>query len=335
MRRLFCALMTLLAPLLVCAQTPTFADVAYAQVGGTTLRLDLYLPAATGTTAPVLVWIHGGGWCSGGRSPLAAYARPLVGQGVAVVAVSYRLTSSVPNCSNSAGSIWPAQIHDLKGAVRWLRANAALYNLDPSRIAVWGQSAGAHVASILALSSGVAELEGNVGGNLGQSSAVLAGIAFFPPTDLLQLGPDFALTPPNRPDLVTPADGPATPHSILIGFGAAGEGIGVLRANLSNPASPWPARVALAQSANPVNFVDAADPPMFLAHGTADITVPINQSRRLRDALVSAGVLHSYREVVGFGHTVLDAASEQAARDWLLSRLDGDRVFADAFEGAP
>lgn len=335
MRRFALAVLVLFAPLLGVAQTPTFADLPYAVVGGITLRLDLYLPAAPGAPTPVVIWVHGGGWCSGGRAPLATYASPLIAQGVAIASVDYRLTSSTPNCANAAGTLWPAQVHDLKGAVRWLRANAALYNLDPTRIAVWGQSAGAQVASVLALSAGVAELEGNIGGNLAQPSAVIAGIAFFPPVDLLQLGPDFALTPPARPDLVAAADAPATPHAILVGFGAAGEGMGVLRANLSNPTPPWPARAALVQSANPLNFIDATDPPMFLAHGTADITVPLNQSRRLRDGLASAGVVHSYREVVGFGHTVLDAATELAAREWLLSRFAGDQVFADSFEHAP
>lgn len=311
----------------------TFANVEYANVGGQSLRLDLYLPTAS-APVPVVLWIHGGGWCAGGRAPLAAYAAPLPASGIAVAAVSYRLTSTTPNCANSAGAIWPAQIHDVKGAVRWLRANASSYNLDPTRVAVWGQSAGAHLASTLALSAGDAALEGTVGGNLTQSSAVSALVAYYPPTDLLQLGPDFALTPPNLPGLVATVDGPAAGHAVLVGFGGPGEGIGLIRANATNPNPPWPTLYARALSAGPVNWASPGDPPVYLLHGTNDTTVPLNQSRRLRDALLAANVTTVYREIAGLSHVPPADSESQMARDWLRARLT-ERVFSNGFETPP
>ncbi|MCU0756841.1 MAG: alpha/beta hydrolase [Xanthomonadales bacterium] len=297
-------------------------NLTYATVDGTPLRLDLYRPTGATAPTPVVLWIHGGGWCAGARSPLAAYAAPLVQAGVTVAAVQYRLSSTTPDCANGNGATWPAQIHDLKGAVRWLRALAATYQLDPSRIGVWGQSAGAHLALTLALSPGDASLEGTVGGNPGLSSAVRAVVAYFPPTDLLQLGPDFALPPTSRPDLVNLVDGPGQPHARLIAFGGPGEGIGPIRNNIANPAAPWPTLVARTRSASPLTWVDATDVPVYLLHGSADTVVPVAQSRRLRDALVGAGVSLVYVEVPGLGHVPpSDPAQDQAARDWLVGRL--------------
>jgi acetyl esterase/lipase len=319
------------------AAAQSVPNVEYAQVGGTSLRLDLYLPSGTTMPVPVVLWIHGGGWCAGARAPLASYAAPLPAQGIAVAAVSYRLTSTTPDCANGNGAIWPAPIHDLKGAVRWLRANAGTYGLDPTRVGIWGQSAGAHLATTLALTAGNAALEGSVGGNLDRPSAVAAVVAYYPPTDLLQLGPDFALTPPNLPGAVAIVDGPGQPHARLLGFGAAGEGVGLIRANASNPAAPWPALLDRALSASPVTWASAGDPPVFLLHGTSDTTVPLNQARRLRDALLAAGVMLDYREIAGLAHVPPNETQNAAARAWIAARLAEagsgiDTLFANGFE---
>ena len=310
----------------------TVPDIVYATVGPTTLRLDLYLPAPSGTPTPLVLWVHGGGWCAGARAPLPEHASALTAQGVAVASITYRLTSTTPNCANGAGATWPAQIHDLKGAVRFLRANAATWNLDPARFAAWGQSAGAHLAVTLALSPADPALEGTVGGNLAQSSSVSAVVAYFPPTDLLNLGPDFAANPPNLPAFVAVADGPGQPHANLIGFGAAGEGLGVLRANAGNPNPPWPQRLATARSASPVAWVSIDDPPVFLVHGSADPVVPVQQARRLRDALAAAGVDLVYREEPGLGHVPPAGDVSELARQWLRTRLAGDAMFGNGFE---
>jgi acetyl esterase/lipase len=313
-------------------QAQTVANVTYATVGTTPLRLDLYLPPASASPTPVVLWIHGGGWCAGARAPLADYAAALPAQGVAVAAVSYRLTSTTPDCANAAGATWPAQIHDLKGAVRFLRANAATWNLDPTRFAAWGQSAGAHLATILAVSAGDAGLEGTVGGNSSQSSAISAVVAYYPPSDLLQLGPDFSINPPGLPAAVAVVDGPGQPHANLIAFGGTGEGMGVLRANAGNPVDPWPQRIERARSASPVNWASTGDPPVYLLHGTADTTVPLNQARRLRDALLAAGVALSYREIPGLGHVPPDATASEQVRAWLVQQLASQPLLVDGFE---
>lgn len=307
-------------------------NLEYALVDGQRLRLDLFRPAPAATPPAVVLWVHGGGWCAGGRTPLPADVAPLQADGLAIAAVSYRLTSTTPDCANTNGATWPAQIHDLKAAVRWLRANAATLGIDGNRIGAWGQSAGAHLATTLALSGGSVDLEGSVGPHPGVDSRVAAVVAYYPPTDLLNLGPDFATPPTSRPDLVAAVDGPGQPHARLIAFAGPGEGMGVLRANAGNPVSPWPARLALARSASPLTHVDAADPPVFLLHGTADLTVPLNQALRLRDALSSAGVATTYREIAGLGHVPPGGAAAAEARAWIRQQLAPSALFSDGFE---
>jgi acetyl esterase/lipase len=315
------------------AQT-TALGLEYAQVDGFSLRLDLFRPAETPAAgSPVVLWVHGGGWCSGARAPLPDYAGALVAQGFAVAAASYRLISTTPNCANAAGVDWPLPLHDLKAAVRWLRANSAALALDPARIGIWGQSAGGHLALALAYTAGQSAYEGTVGSHLGVSSEVQAVLAYFPPSELIELGPDFARTPPGRPDLVATVEGPGQPHAHLIGFGAAGEGIGLIRQNLANPLAPWPARVSAARSASPLYALDPAAPPTYLLHGAADLVVPVQQSRRLASALAASGVPHQYVEVAGLGHVPPPAVESAAARLWIAGVLRS-AVFADGFEAS-
>src|SRR5882724_887911 len=149
-------------------------DVEYARVGNRPLLLDLYLRDASTEPAPVVVWIHGGGWSSGDKFPTPA-AR-LVAAGYSVASVEYRLTGEAK---------FPAQIYDCKAAIRWLRANARKYNIDSAHIGVWGHSSGGHLVSLLGTSGNVEELEG-AEGNLDQSSRVQAVVDFSGPTDLLR-----------------------------------------------------------------------------------------------------------------------------------------------------
>lgn len=150
-------------------------NIEYAVADGQSLQLDLYLPKASTETMPLIVWIHGGGWRSGDKSNINSAIRQLSGAGYAVASINYRLKDL---------TIHPKNIHDCKGAIRWLRANAKNYGYDPDRIAVSGGSAGGHLALLLGLSHGITELEGIVGGNLDQSSAVSAIITLYGPTEL-------------------------------------------------------------------------------------------------------------------------------------------------------
>ena len=301
--------------------TPTFNDQFIGAVprddgaGSVTLAVDIYKPAGVTTPTPVVLWIHGGGWQNGTHNNVPAFLAPLLQQGISVASARYRL---------SGEAIFGAQVHDVKGAVRFLRANSATYGLDPRRIGAWGSSAGAHLAALLATSGGVAAAEGTSGGNLNHSSRILAAADFFGPTDILNMQLDVT----NPPGSSINHDAPGSPESRLIGFAGPGEGIGVLRANQNNPDAPFPQKMALINLANPIAHVDDADPVMFIAHGTGDTVVPLRQSRKLGDALLAAGVPHAYAEVAGAGHGALGAATESAARAFMIAELT--RPFGDA-----
>ena len=139
------------------------------------MRLDLYLPEKSEAKPPLLVWIHGGGWTKGSKSGINPIFIRLTAEGYAAASIDYRLDGLTSH---------PKQIHDCKGAIRWLRANADKYGYDVTRIGVGGGSAGGHLVLLLGLSGGVKELEGDVGGNLDQSSRVDAVVDLFGPSAL-------------------------------------------------------------------------------------------------------------------------------------------------------
>ncbi|MEE9368606.1 MAG: alpha/beta hydrolase fold domain-containing protein [Pontiella sp.] len=150
-------------------------DLEYAVEDGESLQLDLYLPKDA-KNPPLIVWIHGGGWRNGDKANVNPAILRLSGEGYAVASINYRLKDL---------SIHPKNIHDCKGAVRWLRAQAETYGYDSARIAVGGSSAGGHLSLLLGMSSGIEELEGTVGGNVDQSSAVKAIVDFYGPSELM------------------------------------------------------------------------------------------------------------------------------------------------------
>lgn len=285
-----------------------FATVATTE-GTTTLRMDIHGATSGDGPHPVLVWIHGGGWQGGSHNQTPLMALALRDSGVTVASIGYRLSDE---------AIFPAQLHDCKGAIRYLRAHASTYGIDPDRIAVWGSSAGGHLAALVATSGGLAALEGDVGGNLEQSSSVQVGATFFGPTDLLFMAPDCDLQPLG---CGSDHDAPESAESKLLGVTAPGQGIGWLRDNLDNPAPPFPELIALATDANPVAHVDRADPPLYIAHGALDTVVPIHQSERLRDAATTSGVEHVFVVVPDAGHGSLGTEAGDAAGAWILAKL--------------
>ena len=152
-----------------------YRDLEYANVDGQLLKLDLYVPEKTDRKPPLLVWIHGGGWTKGSKSQFNPIFVRLTEEGYAAASIDYRLEGLTSH---------PKQIHDCKGAIRWLRANADKYGYDVTRIGVGGGSAGGHLVLLLGLSSGIEEIEGDVGGNLNQSSQVHAVVDLFGPSAL-------------------------------------------------------------------------------------------------------------------------------------------------------
>ena len=159
-------------------------DLVYAKTPQRELALDLYIPDGA-TKPPLIVWVHGGAWRAGSKAkPPALW---MLERGYAVASISYRLSQQ---------AVFPAQIHDCKAAIRWLRAHASKYGYDAERIGAWGASAGGHLVALLGTSSGVKELEGDLGYN-DQSSRVQAVVDYFGPTDVTAMSkfPAFSKCP--------------------------------------------------------------------------------------------------------------------------------------------
>lgn len=152
-------------------------DIVYAKYGDREVMLDLYIPKRPAEEKiPCIVVIHGGGWRSGDKTRFAAQAAYFADKGFAAACIGYRLLPEVT---------FPAPVVDCKASVRWVRANAAKYGIDPDRIGATGGSAGGHLTAMLATSSGVKELEGD-GGSGGVSSRIQAAVAMATPADMGQ-----------------------------------------------------------------------------------------------------------------------------------------------------
>lgn len=295
---------------------PTHQDVVYANVGGEDLLLDLYMPPGATDPVPIVVWIHGGGWASGSKDqPGGVFA--LNSQGIAVASINYRLTTQEGEWGD-APVTWPAQLHDVKGAVRFLRANAAEYGIDGVRIGCWGSSAGGHLSSMLAVTGNTtAFLEGTTGGNTGIPSDVRAAADYYGPSDLLNM--DLDVTDP--PGSMIEHDAPESPESKLVAWDQPGQGIGDIRDNLTNPIAPYPMLRALVRDASPLRLVTHDDAPLFVSHGTVDTSVPFNQSVHFVERLEEAGVPVEFLPVEGAGHGGLGPAANAGAVAHLVRYL--------------
>ncbi len=242
-------------------------NLVYARAEGKDLLLDIYRPERQEGVLPLVVWVYGGAFRAGSKDDRqTAGATWLVNHGYAVAAFNYRLSQVAK---------FPAQTHDCKAAIRWLRANAAQYGLDPARIAAWGASAGGHLSSMLGTSGGVADLEGDLG-NAKESSRVQAVVDFFGPTDFLLMDSQAIAGGQKH-------DPPDSPESQLIG--------GPIQENKEKTAR-----------ANPITYVSADDPPFLILHGDRDPLVPVGQSEIFFESLRKAGVNATFHKIVGAGH---------------------------------
>ncbi len=238
-------------------------DVEYGRPNGKSLKLDVYSPKEATNRMPVIIWIHGGSWKAGSKDkcPVAFLAE----KGVIAVSIQYRFIDDAK---------FPAQVHDCKGVVRWLRANAERLHIDPTRIGVLGASAGGHLAAMLGTTAGVKDMEGDVGGNLDQSSRVQAVCAFYPPTDLNLLI--------KVPRLRTSPDSDV------------GRWLG----------GPLEQNLEKAARANPANYITPDDSPFYILHGADDPVVPLQHSKLLHEALVKGGVESTLYIVPHKGHGI-------------------------------
>ncbi len=251
------------------AQTVTYADTSSTQT------MDLYLPSDAVEATPVVVLIHGGAFAMGDSSMEAQYAQELLKEGFAVAAVNYRL---------SGEALYPAGAQDVKAAVRYLRAHASEYNIDPDKVAAWGQSAGGYLASMLGATGDQATIFDDPGlGNAEQSSAVQAVVSWFGPSNFATMDEQAAE--------VTACAGGADTHGTA-----------------DSPESAWLGEAVntsdQTESTDLTSYVATAQalPAWYLAHGDADCNVPSGQSAELKSALDAAGATSTYVELEGAGH---------------------------------
>lgn len=258
--------------------------IQYAEVDGRPLLLDLHLPDST-DEAPLVVYIHGGAWRSGSRTrmPLGR----LVRRGFAVASVDYRL---------SPEARFPAQVHDIKAAIRFLRAHDASYSYESRRIGIAGSSAGGHLAALVGVTNGHASLEGSVGNHAAESSDIQAAVSYFGATNLLTI---LAQSTPHGLKVRAPA------LKLLLG------------------ASPLE-NERQARVASPVQHVDSDDPPLYLLHGDQDPQMPINQAHELHGAYQRAGLEVRFDILHGEAHggeAFYDAARSRAVGDFFFRHL--------------
>ncbi|AXJ10974.1 alpha/beta hydrolase [Arthrobacter sp. PM3] len=286
-------------------------EVRYARtVGFRPLTMDIWLPRTAGRPllrpVPLVLWIHGGAFQLGDRRelpptfPVNSVFSRLNAAGIACATVDYRLALE---------AAFPAQLHDLKAAVRYLRAHAQELRIDPKRFGAWGESAGGHLAALLGLTGRREDLEGELGAQ-GHSSAVSAVVDFYGVSSLplmppMQL-PARLLTGPMV--AAVPAGMSMEPGPMLIG------------------GSRDPDRLA---AASPLGHVSAGAPPFLLIHGDTDALVPLSQSELLAQALSAAGVRNDVVVIEGADHCFF------GAEDRIDSILDTAITFLATELGRP
>lgn len=251
----------LLAPNAMAQKINAYKDLPYATVDGKALRLDLYMPQGV-PSPPLVVWVHGGAWTSGDKDSVPPV---FVQAGIATASVDFR---------QSTDAKFPAQVHDIKAAIRFLRASASQYGYRTDRIAISGSSSGGHLAALVGVTNGVAALEGKEGDHLDQSSAVQAILDYYGPTNFMTILAQ------------------STPHGLSVRVPALARLIG------GRPE----AVPELARLASPVQHVGPGDPPLFMLHGDQDPQVPINQSHELQGAYQRAGLPVTFYVVHGAEH---------------------------------
>jgi len=242
-------------------------NLTYATVGDVKLQLDLAKPATGKGPFPCIVFIHGGGWSGGNRHAYRTAIETAARKGYVAVTVSYRLTQPDPQ-TGQPKEPFPAQIHDCKAAVRWVRAHANEHQIDPQKIGVTGGSAGGHLSLLVGLTDAKDGLEGELG-NGGQSSRVQAVCNVFGPTDMPVL---FQSTPAVY---------------------------GLVKALCNGTLEEQP---AMYKAVSPVTYISKDDPPVLTLHGSDDKLVPVEQAMILDKAMKAAGLSHELLILEGQGH---------------------------------
>jgi acetyl esterase/lipase len=232
----------------------------FAERGGQQLQFDLYRSADRPVPLPLVIMVHGGSWRSGTRTDLIEFAYDVAANGYAAATIDYRLAED--------GVVFPAPVSDVLAAVRYFRDNAVTYGIDPQRIAMFGQSAGSHLAMLAGLATDDSVFDPDR--PVGESANVKAIVNLFGPTDLT----------------VDPST--ATPDQIMRVENLLGK--------------PLDQAVELRREASPILYVRAGGPPVLTIHGDADMLVPVTQARSLVAALNAIGEPSQYMEIPGMDH---------------------------------
>lgn len=257
-----CFLLPLLARPDDSRQPQVIRDIEYARAGEQSLKLDLHLPRSK-AVSPLIVWVHGGAWRSGSKSDMPLQS--LVEVGYVIASVDYRLSTEAR---------FPAQIHDIKAAIRFLRAHGGDWSVSSEKIVIAGNSAGAHLAALVGVSNGHAGLEGTIGSDLQRSSAVQGIISYYGASNL------------------TTILSQSTPHGLSVRVPA-------LELFLGGQPNDLP---EVARLASPVSHVDRSDPPLLLIHGDQDPQMPVAQSHELHRAYQTANLPVQFEVVSGAAH---------------------------------
>ncbi|MGB4901837.1 MAG: alpha/beta hydrolase [Saprospiraceae bacterium] len=236
-------------------------DIVFAQTPERTLALDLYLPKSQGQPY-LIIWVHGGAWHSGSKDNPP---KDLLQRGYALASIDYRLTVE---------AAYPAQIFDIKAAIRFLRAHATQYGYRSDKIFIWGSSAGGHLAALAGVTNGLKSMEGSLGDNLTESSDIQGIIDFYGPSNLTTI---LDQSTPHGLNVRTPA--------LALMFGKP---LDQCKSELEN--------------ASPVMHVSPDDPPLFILHGDQDIQVPVNQSIELFGKYRALNLPVQLEWVYGAGH---------------------------------
>lgn len=256
-----------------------YLDVPYADTDNRRQQLDIYIPERPSyVPMPVVVYLHGGLWREGDKAEATGRLLPLVTSGdYALVSVGYRLTNEAQ---------WPAQLDDVKAAIRWVRARADDYGFDPQRIAVWGRGAGGQLALMSGMTNHAQDMAGQLGTYTHIRSDVAAVVNYAGVSDMNALL--------EQPSSVDRAAGNA-PEALLVG--------GSLRDNYDN-----------ASAASAVHYIRDGAPPVLTVHGTEDNIVPYQQARNLHQRLTEAGVEEYLISLLATGQG--SAAHKQVPAAW-------------------
>jgi acetyl esterase/lipase len=244
-------------------------DVKYVPDGDAAQTLDIYYPTtAPDKPLPLLIWIHGGAWIGGSKSEMPFLNQ--LNRGYVLASIEYRFSSK---------ALFPAQIQDCQAALRWLRANAKKYNIDPDHIGVAGGSAGGHLAALVGTSGGKKAFPA-IGDNKDQSDSVQAVCDIYGPSDFWTVAKQ-ADEDKNVKNVFKWNEG--DPYSKLIG---AKLGVDKEKCDAVSPA----------------HYVSKDNPPFLILHGDRDTLVPYAQSVELNDLLTKAGVKVTLQRLPGAGH---------------------------------